>query len=130
WRRYFRSVVRAGQSAGTGKDRPARQERVFAGTGELVGPLNRIGFAGPAKNNRRQAGSYESTRVERACARSIVNDGSVRQPPNLRAEPTEFFLDVLVAAIDVVDAIDDGIAVGDKARQYQRCGCAQIGRHQ
>ena len=40
-----------------------------------------------------------------------------RQAPDLRAQPTEFLLDVLVAAVDVVDAVDQGVAFGDEAGQ-------------
>ena len=40
--------------------------------------------------------------------------------------PSQFFFDALVAAVDVVDAIDDGFALGDQGGQYQRCGSAQI----
>ncbi len=32
---------------------------------------------------------------------------------DLRAHPFEFFFDFFVAAVDVVDAVDDGFAVGD-----------------
>ena len=44
---------------------------------------------------------------------------SGRQPPDLGAEAAQFFLDVLVAAVDVIDAIDDGFAIGHQPRQHQ-----------
>ena len=35
---------------------------------------------------------------------------------DLGADGAEFFFDVFVAAIDVVDAVDDGLAIGDQGR--------------
>ena len=44
---------------------------------------------------------------------------SRRQAPYLRAQRAELFLDVFVAAIDMVNAIDRGVALGDESGQYQ-----------
>src|SRR5690606_11097341 len=38
-------------------------------------------------------------------------------PPDPRAEPGELALDVLVAAVEVVDAVDGGLAVGHQDRK-------------
>ena len=40
--------------------------------------------------------------------------------PDLRAQPLQLFLNVLVATIDVVDAIDDGLPVSDQGGEHQR----------
>ena len=34
---------------------------------------------------------------------------------DLGADGAELFFDVLVAAVDVVDAVDDGLAIGDES---------------
>src|SRR3546814_6223939 len=49
--------------------------------------------------------------------------------PDLRAQPRQLALDVLVAAVEVVDAVDDGLALGDQAGEDQRGRGAQVGRH-
>ena len=46
-----------------------------------------------------------------------------------RAEPPELLLDALVAAIDVVDAIDDRRALAPQPGQHQRRRRAQVGGH-
>src|SRR6202165_3401008 len=46
-----------------------------------------------------------------------------------RAERGELFLDPLVTAIKVIDAIDHRLALRDQAGDDQARGCAQIGRH-
>ena len=46
-----------------------------------------------------------------------------------RTQPRQLLLDVLVATIEVVDAVDDGFAVGDQPGQDQRRRSAQVGRH-
>src|SRR5271155_1799734 len=38
----------------------------------------------------------------------------------------QFFFDVLVASIQVIDAVDDGLAVGDQGGKHQRGGGAQV----
>ena len=38
----------------------------------------------------------------------------------------QFFFDVFVAAVDVVDAVDDGLAVGDEGGEDERGGGAQV----
>ena len=39
----------------------------------------------------------------------------VSHTANLRANSTEFLFEVLVAAVKMIDAIEDGLAVGDKS---------------
>ena len=50
-------------------------------------------------------------------------------PLDFRADFAEFFLDVFGAAVEVVDAFDDGFAAGDQACHDEAGGGAQIGRH-
>ena len=40
---------------------------------------------------------------------------------DLGADGAEFFFDVFVAAIDVVDAVDDGFAIGDEGGEDEGC---------
>src|SRR5260370_2207198 len=47
--------------------------------------------------------------------------------PDLRANATNFFFSTLIAAINVVDAIENGFAIGDKSGNHQRSGGPQIG---
>ena len=56
----------------------------------------------------RRAALFGTGSIRRLIARSARRSG--RQAPDPRAEPAELFLDVLVAAIDVVDAVDDRVA--------------------
>src|SRR5690606_2665432 len=44
-------------------------------------------------------------------------------------QPRQLALDVLVAAVEVVDAVDGGFAIGDQAGKDQRGRCTQVGRH-
>ena len=39
---------------------------------------------------------------------------------NLRAHSAQFLFDIFVAAVNVIDAVDDGFAIGDERRQDQR----------
>src|SRR6185437_10015241 len=83
--------------------------------------------ARPLGSGRKKTGTSNST--VRASARSRVRPtpirpagtfprkrgkessyASMRQAPDVRAQAAQLFLDVLVAAIDVVNAIDDGVA--------------------
>ena len=50
-------------------------------------------------------------------------------PLDFRADLAEFFLDVFVAAVEVVDAFDDGFAAGDQACHDEAGGGAQVGCH-
>jgi hypothetical protein len=43
----------------------------------------------------------------------------VSDPANLGANHSQLLLDVFVASVDVVDAIDDGFAIGDESSQHQ-----------
>lgn len=42
------------------------------------------------------------------------------------ADGFQFFFDVLVTAIEVVDAVDDGLSVGDEGGEHKRSGGAQV----
>src|SRR5690348_662007 len=48
---------------------------------------------------------------------------------DLCAYAAEFFFEVLVAAVEVVDAVEDGLAVGYESREDQRRGGAEVGAH-
>ena len=41
-------------------------------------------------------------------------------PANLRADAFEFLFNLLVAAVDVVDAVDNRLAIGNQRGQHQR----------
>ncbi len=41
----------------------------------------------------------------------------------------QLFLDALVAAIDVIDAVDQGLPIGRQPGKHQPGRCPQIGRH-
>ena len=45
---------------------------------------------------------------------------------DLRADSFELFFDVFVATVDVVDAVDDGFAVGDESGEDERGGGAEV----
>src|SRR3546814_5003542 len=57
-----------------------------------------------------------------ASARSV-------DPADPRPQARQLRLDVLVAAVQVVDAVDGGLARCHQPRQHQRRRCAQVGRH-
>src|SRR5690606_37132165 len=48
---------------------------------------------------------------------------------DFRAERLQFFFDALVTTVDVVDAIDQGVAFGDQRRDHQAGRSPQVGRH-
>ena len=45
-------------------------------------------------------------------------------PPHNATQCRELFLDIVVATVDVIDPVDQRIALGDKPGQYQAGGCA------
>src|ERR1700761_1217731 len=53
----------------------------------------------------------------------------VSKPADFSPHATQFFLDPLVSAIDVVDAVEDRLAFGDHGRKDERSGSAQVGAH-
>ena len=55
---------------------------------------------------------------------------SARQPANIGAELAELLLDVFVAAVDVIDAIDNGLTLRHQAGEHQAGGSTQVGCHQ
>ena len=50
-------------------------------------------------------------------------------PLDATTQTPQLFFDVLVTAIDVVDAIDYGLAIGNEACQHQAGGGTQVSRH-
>src|SRR5699024_9964877 len=48
---------------------------------------------------------------------------------NLGAQQLELFLDALVATVDVVDAVDQRLALGHQRGDHQAGGGAQVGGH-
>ena len=50
-------------------------------------------------------------------------------PLDVRAEFAQFFIEMLVAAIDVIDAADFSNSVGLQSRKHQRGRRAQVARH-
>src|SRR5205807_1926248 len=55
--------------------------------------------------------------------------GGTPQPFDARAAGGQFLLDPFVAAIEMIDTVDDRLAAGNETRDHQRYGSAQIGRH-
>ena len=53
----------------------------------------------------------------------------VAHAADLGADAAELLFDVLVAAVHVVDAVEDGLAIGDQRGQNQRSRGAQVGAH-
>src|SRR5450631_3058200 len=53
----------------------------------------------------------------------------VSHAANLGTDAAEFLFDAFVAAIHVIDAVEDGLAIGDEGSQHKRGGCAQVGTH-
>src|SRR5690606_896149 len=60
---------------------------------------------------------------------SLVGPGLARHAANLGTQQLELLFDALVAAVDVVDAVDQRIAVGNQRRQHQAGRGAQVGGH-
>lgn len=52
--------------------------------------------------------------------REIRNELNPAYTLDLCAAGGEFFDDVLIAAVEVIYAVNDSVAISDKARQYQR----------
>ena len=48
---------------------------------------------------------------------------------NLRAYAAELFFHALVATVHVVDAVEDGFAVGDQGCEDESGGGAEVGAH-
>jgi hypothetical protein len=59
--------------------------------------------------------------IELVASRQHVSDAA-----DLGSDGAELFFDLFVASIDVVDAVDDGFAVGDQGCQNQRSAGAQV----
>src|SRR5438034_4150081 len=55
--------------------------------------------------------------------------GGTPQPFDARAAGRQLLLDPLIAAVEMIDAVDDRLAAGDETRDDQRYRSAQIGRH-
>ena len=53
----------------------------------------------------------------------------VAHAADLGADAAELFFEVLVAAVEVVDAVEDGFAVGDQRGEDQRGGGAEVRAH-
>src|ERR1700679_1963834 len=53
----------------------------------------------------------------------------VAHAADLGADVAEFFFEVFVAAVEVIDAVEDSFAVGDEGGEDERCGGAEVGAH-
>src|SRR2546423_14185232 len=60
--------------------------------------------------------------------RRQVGCDRVAQTIDARADGAQFRLDLFVAAINMIDALDERLAFGDKTGQHERRGGAQIRR--
>ena len=52
--------------------------------------------------------------------------GSTAHAADLRSDTTQFFFNLLVSAIDVIDAVEDGFAIGDQSGDDEGGGSAQV----
>jgi hypothetical protein len=55
--------------------------------------------------------------------------GLARHPPDIGAEPGQLGLDAFITAVEMVDAVDGGLALGGQRGDDQPGGSAQIGGH-
>src|SRR5215470_5726027 len=62
-----------------------------------------------------------------AAARSLA--AARAHPADLRSQRSELAFDALVAAIEMVDAVDCRLALGHEAGDHQPRGRAEVGRH-
>src|SRR5438552_16350351 len=62
-------------------------------------------------------------------ANGNFNRFSLRHALDLGAEMPEFLIDALVAAVNVVDTVDFGFAIGCKTSKHEASTRAQITRH-
>src|SRR5580658_11254309 len=53
----------------------------------------------------------------------------VPNTPNLRANAAQLFFDALITAVNVVNPVQNRLAIRNQCRQYQRCGCTQVRAH-
>src|SRR6266702_2106357 len=53
----------------------------------------------------------------------------VAHAADLGSYAAELVFEVLVAAVEVVDAVEDGLAVGDQGGEDERGGGAEVGAH-
>src|SRR5262245_12583379 len=60
---------------------------------------------------------------------SVIIGFASGYPDDARAELAEALLDVLVAAIEMVDAVDHRLPLGHEPRDYQARRGAQVGGH-
>src|ERR1035437_69139 len=61
--------------------------------------------------------------------RSIVNSASLRDAADVRAERAKLGFDLLVSAVDVVDALNRGLAFGDQGGDDQGGRRPQVAGH-
>src|ERR1035441_6065736 len=66
---------------------------------------------------------------KQSCRIELLLAEDVAHASDLGAYGAEFFFEVLVAAVEVVDAVEDGLAVGDQGGEHERCGGAQVRAH-
>jgi hypothetical protein len=63
------------------------------------------------------------------CAETLLLAEDVPHATDLGAYATELFFDALIATVDVVDAVEDRLAIGDESGQDERSGGAEVGAH-
>lgn len=97
--------------AGLGIDRPLRAPGFLEGAHEGIHG-NMLAFR--AKSNRGEKGLHGRGMKPRVFRAPLARDA-----PDGRAQLGEFFFDAFVAAINVVDAIHDRIALGHQSGQHE-----------
>src|SRR5277367_3198536 len=73
----------------------------------------------------RDFASFTSARNPALCA---FGAPILVHPFDARPHARQLFLDLLIAPVDVIHAVDDGLAASDQSRQHQRRAGPQIGR--
>ena len=68
-------------------------------------------------------------RRRRPCNSGLFLAENISHAADLGADAAEFFFDVLVAAVHVVDAVEDGFAVGDESGEDEGGRGAKVRAH-
>src|SRR5579871_2471493 len=58
----------------------------------------------------------------------VLTPTSLTRPADTGSGARQFHFDLLIAPIDVIDAIDDGFTVRGEAREHQRSACPEVAR--
>ena len=91
-----------------------------------VGVAGRTQRASLEHTGRARRQAYDSAMGVLLIMKSISKSRSLFEPFDLSPDGAQLLFDFLVAAIEVVHAIDNGDAVGDEPCKYKRRACAKV----